>query len=88
MSDTGRTNDFYKVWHAAVKKRDKGKCVWPDCKRRGREVHHIIPYSAAPHLRYTVANGCCLCITHHKYIKGRENDFVGMFMAILEKYKK
>lgn len=88
MNDCGRTNNFYKIWHASVKKRDGGKCKWPDCKRKGREVHHIIPYSSAPHLRYTVENGILLCKTCHKKVKGKENDFVGMFMAILERYKK
>lgn len=88
MKDIGRTAQIYKDWRDKVKKRDKNKCVWPDCKKRAKEVHHIIPYSIAPHLRYEVSNGCCLCLSHHRFIKGKENNFVNLFLSILEKYKK
>jgi hypothetical protein len=88
LKDIGRSNDQYKAWHSAVKKRDKGRCQFPCCKKAGKQVHHIIPYSKAPHLRYSVENGCYLCLKHHKFVTGKENNYVGMFMAIVAKNTK
>jgi 5-methylcytosine-specific restriction endonuclease McrA len=87
MIDPGRTNDEYKKWRNSVKKRDRGKCQWPGCKKRGQEAHHILPYSMFPHLRYEVTNGIFFCRTCHSKLKGKEGYYVGFCMSLLERNK-
>jgi len=88
MTDSGRTNNEYKKWRAAVFKRDNGRCKWPDCKKRAKEVHHVVPYSTAPHLRTETSNGICLCKTHHNGIKNKEIFYVSMFLQIIKGQSK
>lgn len=54
---SSRSSPENTAWRKAVKQRDGRYCQWPDCKRRGQEVHHIIPWSVNPSLRYAVNNG-------------------------------
>jgi 5-methylcytosine-specific restriction endonuclease McrA len=88
MLDPARNSNEYKKWRAAVKKRDGGKCQWPGCKRRGKEVHHILTYSENPYLRHTIENGILFCRNCHYKLKGKETYYINFCMAILEKYKK
>lgn len=79
-----RISEEYKLWRAAVVKRDKHRCRFPGCKRRTKiEVHHIIPWSRNTSLRFEVSNGICLCRYHHKQIKGKEGYYIGMFISIV-----
>lgn len=52
-----RGGEEYKEWRRKVIARDGRICMWPGCKKRGKDVHHIVPYSIAPHLRLSVENG-------------------------------
>lgn len=88
MRDAGRYTEEYKIWRRKVRLRDKNRCQWPNCKRKAAQVHHIVTYSSAPHLRYAVNNGICLCLKCHKSIKGKELQFVAMFMSIIEGKQK
>lgn len=55
-------------WREKVLRRDKYLCQ--ECKRYGKKVqathaHHIKPVEEYPELRYVVANGISLCLSHH-----------------------
>jgi len=77
----------YWAWRKAVVKRDGGKCQFPNCKRRGKEVHHIINWCYSASLRFEVSNGILLCKKCHYSIKGKENMYAEMFRTIIAQQK-
>lgn len=82
-----RDTPEYKEWTSAVRKRDKGRCQMPGCKRRGKEVHHIQRWADAPLLRYEEDNGILLCKGCHYEIRNNEGHFVVLFMEIVASKK-
>lgn len=65
-----------------VMKRDKGKCRFPGCTKKGREMHHIIPYSKNSQFRLEVKNLIMLCKSHHKEVTGKEIHYMNLFLGI------
>jgi 5-methylcytosine-specific restriction endonuclease McrA len=51
---------------AAVKKRDKGRCVIPGCKEAAQHMHHIVYRSHGG--KWHSENICSLCVTHHQLV--------------------
>ena len=74
----------YKKWRKSIRKRDNGSCQWPKCSKKiGIQVHHILPWSQYPGLRYHIDNGICLCKFHHKFIKDNETSYASLFLKII-----
>jgi 5-methylcytosine-specific restriction endonuclease McrA len=75
----------YTQWRKDVLKRDKYKCMMPNCKNRSRlQVHHIKRWANASYLRYELSNGITLCSACHKSISGKEHHFEGLFRSIIK----
>lgn len=63
----GRRSSRYLAWRAAVYARDNFTCQRCGDNRGGNLVaHHIVYWSKAPELRYTVSNGLTLCAPCHR----------------------
>ena len=74
----------YKRFTGGVRKRDKNKCRFPQCKVTQKiQVHHIQTWAKNPELRYSIGNGICLCKFHHEMIRGKEEEYAGIFLRIL-----
>lgn len=86
-SDRNYDDPQYKKWRLDVYKRDHFKCRWPGCQPRGTRgkvhAHHIMKWADYPHLRFNLSNGITLCRKHHDMIKGREDEFIGLFRGLL-----
>jgi predicted restriction endonuclease len=80
----------YVLFRRRVKARDGHKCCWPGCRCKTKlEVHHIQKWKDDVANRYNPLNGITLCRTHHKMIRGLENEYVVFFTGIiLNKLKK
>ena len=69
-------NRCFKIWTAAVKERDHGKCCI--CGETFMlNSHHIIPREVHA-LRFDIMNGCSLCPTHHQFsreLSAHHNSF-------------
>ena len=84
MSRRSYDDPQYDEFRKQVRNRDGG-CKYPNCKSRKKlQVHHILPWSSHPHLRYTVANGITLCRMHHDMIKGKEISYAKLFLTIIK----
>jgi 5-methylcytosine-specific restriction endonuclease McrA len=74
----------YKNWRKQIKVRDKFKCQWPGCvEKKTLHVHHILPWSEYPGLRYHINNGITLCKNHHNFIKNNESSYASFFLKLL-----
>lgn len=74
----------YKSWRQQIRKRDNFICQWPNChSKRSIQVHHILPWSDYPGLRYHINNGICLCKYHHNMIKNNETSYANLFLHLL-----
>jgi hypothetical protein len=75
---------IYKAFVKAVRERDRTHCQYPGCNKHrfGIEVHHSLPFSQYPKMRYDPANGVCLCRFHHKQVTGHEMAYASMFLMI------
>ena len=51
---------------AAVKKRDKGRCVVPGCNDAGTNKHHIVYRSRGG--KFDTKNIASLCVVHHQLV--------------------
>lgn len=78
-------DERYAEFRAKVRKRDKGKCQYPGCKKRGHHVHHISRWADNSEMRYEVSNGIYLCRICHKRITGHEIIYADMFREIVKK---
>lgn len=75
----------YRKWRDDIKKRDGYTCQWPGCSSRSSlQVHHIKTWAKYPALRFVMANGITLCRKCHEDVKGKEADFEGFFLKLLE----
>ena len=77
-------------WRKTIKKRDRYRCQFPNCKNNQKlEAHHIYPWATYPALRYDIKNGLTLCRQCHQKITGMEESYVSIFVRIvLRKYGK
>ena len=57
-----------RICRAAVKRRDKGRCVVPGCKEHGQHLHHIVFRSQSKAKRWLTSNCCLLCAGHHQLL--------------------
>jgi len=80
--DYGRTCISYKKARMEAMQRDKHKCQFPNCKRKGTVVHHIIKYASSPYLRWNVSNLITLCKKHHWQVYGKEDQYIILFSDI------
>lgn len=78
------------TWREAVFERDDWVCQ--QCGARSLvgkalvlNAHHIVPFRAAPELRFDVNNGICLCESCHKTTYGKEATFAEMFHEIVRR---
>lgn len=83
----GRSIPGYKVWHAAVLKRDNYTCQI--CGKRGGKLitHHLESYNCNPKLRTKLSNGTTVCEKHHKdfhHIFGYGNNTKKQFIQFKE----
>ncbi len=84
-NDRDYLSPHYTKWRKDIKERDNHMCQWPGCLSRKRlQVHHIKTWAYYPALRYTTANGINLCRKCHDSIKGKEADYEGFFLKVLE----
>lgn len=51
---------------AAVRKRDKGKCVVPGCKEASQHMHHVTYRSRGG--KWRSGNIASLCVRHHQLL--------------------
>lgn len=82
-----RTDPGYEEFRQAVLERDNYCCQMPGCKYKNRkwlQVHHIVPYANAYHLRTIVNNGITLCYKCHKRISKNETHYTRLFLTIVE----
>ena len=79
----------YKDWRKKVYARDKYKCQWPGCTYKTRlNAHHIHKWASYEALRFNINNGITLCVFHHKLVKNHEEDYVLLFLQILQQQRK
>jgi 5-methylcytosine-specific restriction endonuclease McrA len=89
--DRNYNDPKYKKMRAIVRKRDDYQCQFPNCKCRNRyqlEVHHLLPWSLFPALRFDPKNAILLCKKHHKFITGKEEYYIKMFLQIIQSKDK
>jgi 5-methylcytosine-specific restriction endonuclease McrA len=77
-----------KTVRSFVMKRDKGKCQFPACKRRGREIHHILKHSSHPLYRNEPKNLILLCTKCHRAVTKKEIYYMSMFLDIVRENEK
>jgi len=79
-------NPQYKQWRKNIKSRDNYCCKWPHCGlKKGLQVHHILPWSQYPGLRFHIDNGITLCKFHHQLIKNDETSYSLSLLKIINK---
>ena len=77
-----------KVWRRTVKKRDRHKCQFPECRAKTKlQAHHVIRWADNIAKRYDVTNGITLCKSHHKIVTGNEDAYIALFTEIVSKKK-
>lgn len=57
-----------RLCRAAVRLRDKGRCVVPGCKELSQHLHHIVYRSKGG--KWRTENICSLCVAHHALVHG------------------
>lgn len=80
-------NEEYDKWRAKIRRRDKYKCRMPNCSGESKRlhVHHILPWSKYPSLRYDIGNGITLCSDCHKTTFRKEDIFAPLFLSLLSR---
>lgn len=81
-------------WGRKVRKRDSNRCQWgwgtfKQCATGDNRIdpHHIHPRSQRPDLKYDVANGICLCRTHHDWVGDNPVDARALGLLGSETYE-
>lgn len=82
-----RSDKRYREVRQKVLKRDGRKCKNCGDAKGSIEVHHIKKWADYPTLRYEVSNMICLCKVCHRKLWGREEDWEGYCMLLLNKEK-
>ena len=77
----------YKEWWLKVMRRDKFKCQMPKCRKRAKQVHHVIRYVDSHSLRWEPSNGISLCKECHKEVTKREHLYIKLFSDIISRKK-
>lgn len=80
-----RNSPAYKLWRKNILDRDGGKCQMPGCKKKAKQVHHIIRWADSFELRLNPMNGISLCWPCHHKIKDNEYYYAQLFMTIIRK---
>lgn len=75
----------YKKLKGQVYKRDKGMCRMPNCKRKGRQMHHIRRWADCPELRYSIDNTILLCKQCHDKVFSKEDEYAPLFLRLISK---
>lgn len=79
-------DDRYIKVRNKILKRDKYKCQYPNCVKKGLKLHchHILRLVDSPHLKYTETNLITLCSYHHKIIvTNNEAFYIKLFTGIV-----
>ena len=72
----------YKQWRSAVFDRDNYICQ--QCNNGGRiQAHHIHSWSNYPEQRFDIDNGITLCEECHKAVRGYEDEYIDMFLIMI-----
>ena len=80
----GYLDNKYRQLKAEAYRRDKGTCIFPNCKKkRILQLHHIKKYSQFPELRYSIDNVCLLCKEHHKQVTGHEEQYAPLLLNLI-----
>lgn len=80
--DDGRDRPEARAWRECVFVRDNFICQ--QCKQGGKiEAHHIHMWSKYPDLRFDVDNGITLCEECHGRIRGHEDEYIEMFIMLM-----
>lgn len=53
------------IWKQYVFRRDRNRCVVPDCRERAADAHHILSRKLFKDGGYHLDNGVSLCGRHH-----------------------
>jgi 5-methylcytosine-specific restriction endonuclease McrA len=77
----------YKEWRLKVYKRDGFRCKMPGCISKTRDIaaHHIYPKKLFPEKQFDVQNGITLCRKCHEKTYGKEDQFIGMLVRVVQK---
>lgn len=72
-----------------VRRRDEHKCQFPGCnyqntRNKKLEVHHILRWWDFPALRYDSRNSILLCSDHHRFVTGKEAQYIKLFVQIVQ----
>lgn len=79
-----QSRDEYKNWRNAVFSRDNYTCQMCGKKSNGDiEAHHIHTWKDYPEKRFDIENGITLCKKCHNSIKGKEMEYVDIFIEII-----
>ncbi len=72
-----------------VRKRDNYTCQYPRCGRYSKriDVHHIAKRSQRPDLKFSTANGLCLCREHHNWTDTHHDEAVRIGLLNTESYE-
>ena len=79
-----RNDSMYIEWVRKIKKRDN----W-GCRINNKDcvgyciVHHILPWSEYPELRYEINNGITLCQAHHPRKRAEEKRLIPFFQGLV-----
>lgn len=75
----------YKDWRKAVYERDKYTCQQCGKPSNGDiQAHHIHPVRACPERILDVSNGITLCVSCHRSIQGKEEQYIAQFETIIQ----
>ncbi len=88
MSSRDPDDPQLKKWRKTVKKRDRHRCQFPECRAKTKlQAHHIARWADNIVKRYDVTNGITLCKNHHKLVTGNEAAYIALFTEIVSKKK-
>jgi len=80
-----KTDEAYRKLCSDVLRRDKYRCKFPGCKKKGTQIHHIKTWATTPLLRYSKENLISLCFRHHKMIWNNESEYEKIFFDIIRR---
>lgn len=79
------SKEEYKKWRNTVRKRDSFTCKLCGSSKRGvMDAHHIYSKAEFPTLVFEEVNGITLCKQCHRKTYGKENDYVEIFLNIID----